>query len=251
MPAKSVFEVYAREYDLMTNAAAREKYHQKEVQSLIDRFQPRSVLDAGCASGLTALLFARQGIETVGLDHSRAMIEVAKETRGGEELPLSFRTGSFEKLPKTLTGRFDLVVCLANSISGLDSMADLRIALKGFLRVIRPGGTLVVQALNYASIKEGEIFPIKATNNDGIIYTRYSRRIGKRLEIHVTRLDANKEPIQFEPFCHEFDNFTVDQVVKAADTAGFAGVSKFADLYLKKIYSKSCRDLVLVCSKAG
>ncbi len=251
MPAKSVFEIYAREYDLMTNAVAREKYHQKEVQALVDRFRPQSVLDAGCASGLTALLFARQGVETVGLDRSRAMIEVAKDTRGDSSLPLSFRTGRFEKLPKTLTSRFDLVVCLANSISGLDNMRDLRVALKGFSRVLRPGGTLLLQALNYASIKEGEIFPIKATNNDGIIYTRYSRRVGKRLEIHVTRLDTNQDPMQFEPFCHEFDNFTADQVIKTATSAGFVRVSKFADLYLKRKYSKSCRDLVLVCSKSG
>ncbi len=56
----SAFEKYAHEYDLITNAAQREKYHQKEVDALIARFRPRSVLDAGCASGLTAMLFARR-----------------------------------------------------------------------------------------------------------------------------------------------------------------------------------------------
>jgi len=36
----SAFEVYADEYDLITNAAARETHHAREVQAMIDRFHP-------------------------------------------------------------------------------------------------------------------------------------------------------------------------------------------------------------------
>jgi ubiquinone/menaquinone biosynthesis C-methylase UbiE len=249
MKSKSVFDVYAHEYDFITNAAARESYHTREIQALIDRFHPTSVLDAGCASGLTSLLFAKQGIKTVGLDRSRKMIEVAKATRGDANLPLSFRVGHFERLPKTLNGRFDLIVCLANSISGLDSVAGLRVALAGFHRVLVSGGSLVLQALNFAAIREGELFPIKVTRNAGIVYTRYSRRIGKRLEVHVTRLDLNADPPGFEPFCHQFYNFTVDEIAKAAKRAGFVRPERFEDLYLSRRYGRKSRDLVLVVRK--
>jgi len=249
MASKSVFDIYAHEYDLITNAKAREAYHAKEVQAMIDRFKPTAVLDAGCASGLTSVLFARQGIATIGLDRSAKMIRVAREKFDGTSLPLSFRRGDFEKLPKTLSERFDLVVCLANSISGLANMADLKRAFRNFKRVLKPGGTLVVQALNYAAIKEGEIFPIKATNNKGIVYLRYARRRARTQEVHVIRLDMTRKPFTFEPFCHEFDNFTVAEVSRAVEGTGFGTMHKYANLYLNKHFGKTSRDLVLTAQK--
>jgi len=249
MPRKSVFDLYAHEYDLITNASAREAYHAKEVQALIDRFQPTSVLDAGCASGLTSALFARQGIRTVGLDRAAGMITMAREKYSGSDLPLTFRRGDFEKLPRSMDGRFDLVVCLANSISGLTSRRDLQTAFINFRRVLKPGGRLVVQALNYEAIKEGEIFPIKATENDGILYLRYARRRGRTQEIHVVRLDMKKTPFSFEPFCHEFDNFTATEVVRAAEKARYNSIRKYASLYLDRRFGRKARDLVLIARK--
>ncbi len=127
MPAKtsdrSVFDIYAHEYDLITNAAEREKYHKKEVAAIIKRFKPETALDAGCATGLTSTLLAEIGIATVGLDSSEAMIKVATKKAKGQKLPLEYRLGRFENLPTSMTKRFDLVVCLANSISGVPTLA--------------------------------------------------------------------------------------------------------------------------------
>lgn len=246
---KSVFELYAHEYDLITNAAQREKYHAKEVSAMIERFGPTSVLDAGCASGLTTMLFARAGIETVGLDRSRKMIEVAKQKFAKSGYPMSFRCGRFEALPKNLHGKFDLIVCLANSISGVGSVPVLKKSLRGFHDVLRPGGSLVLQLLNYASIKEGELRPIRVTENQGIVYGRYSIRRGKKLAVHVIRLDMNSNPPGFEPFCHEFENFGPDQITKAAAASGFVSLRKYADLCLSRRFAKSSRDLVVIASR--
>ena len=188
---RSVFDLYAHEYDLMTAAAQRETYHRKEVQALVDRFAPGRVLDAGCAAGLTARLFAETGIEAVGLDRSRAMVTVAQQKHAGTSLPLSFRTGRFEKLPNTLHGRFDLVVCLANAIAGVDGPRGLRDAMRGFHRVLAPGGSLVLQMLNFGAAPEGELMPIRATEHEGIVYLRYARREGRRFTLHVVRLDIS------------------------------------------------------------
>lgn len=247
----SVFEKYAHEYDLITNAAQRESYHRKEIDALIAHFNPSSVLDAGCASGLTAMLFARRGVEAVGLDCSRRMIEVAREKYDSAKLPLSFRVGNFERLPRNMHSKFDLVVCLANSISGVSSVAGVRQTLKNFHAVIKPGGWLVLQMLNYSSMKEGTLFPIRATANHGIIYERFSERRGKRLSVYVSRLDLKKSPQQFEVFRHDFDNYDLTLVRQLVAQAGFDRVSKFSDLYLKKQFTRSSRDLVLIGQRSG
>lgn len=249
MKRQSVFEKYAHEYDLLTNAKAREKPHREEVRALIDRYRPATVLDAGCAVGLTAALFAREGVTAVGLDRSRRMIVEARKKYDRANLPVSFRYGNFERLPKSLDARFDMVVCLANSISGVGSPANLKRTLKSFLRVLRPGGTLVLQALNYASMKEGDIFPIKATQQGKTGYLRFARRRENRLEIVVVRLDFSEKPFKFEPFTHEFGNFTPRQFADAVSRVGFDKVARFGNLLLSVPFRKSSRDIILIASK--
>ncbi len=245
----SVFEVYAHEYDLITNAAAREKNHRKEVRAMIKRFHPSRVLDAGCATGLTTLLFAREGVEAVGLDRSRKMIEVAEQSRGTRNLPMSFRQGRFEALPKNMAESFDLAACLANSISGVETIALLNKTMKNFFGVLKPGGHLVLQMLNYAAVDEHTLKPIKATENGGIVYERFNERQGKSLYIYVTRADFNQEPAKFEVFRHRFENFEPEKVERAVDKAGFKDIRKFGDLKFEKRFGKKARDLVLTARK--
>lgn len=246
---KSVFEVYAHEYDLITNAQQREPNHAKEVATLINKFHPKSVLDAGCAAGLSSMLFAKQGIEAVGLDRSRPILDQCRNKYDNSPLPLSFIYGDFESLPKRLADKFDMVACLANSISGVSTISGLRNTFKSFFSVLKPGGVMILQMLNYISIKEGIIFPIKATENNGIIYERFSERQKNKLFVYVTRFDINAKPQQYEIFRHQFDNFTPDQVVSKIKSSGFDKIRKYGNLLLTKKFSKSSRDLVITAVK--
>lgn len=246
MKTQSVFEKYAQEYDILTNAAARIKPHREEVQALIDRFRPGRVLDAGCAVGLTASLFAEQGVKAVGLDRSRSMIVEARKKYAGTRLPLSFRTGSFERLPHSLDDRFDLVVCLANSISGVGTLANLKLSFAGFFRMLRPAGALVLQSLNLAALRDGEVLPVKATQEGQIGYLRFARRRNDRYELTVVRIDMTTSPFQFEVFSHEFDSFSVDQLARALRQTGFGRIQRYGDLAMTKPFGTKSRDIVLV-----
>ncbi len=245
----SVFEVYAHEYDLITNAAPRAPHHAAEVAAMIARFAPASVLDAGCATGLTTLLFARQGVAAVGLDRSPRILAVARQTRCPEGLPISYRRGTFEDLPKSLRNRFDLVVCLANAIAGVGTVARLNLALRNFSAALRPGGHLVLQMLNFAVVKENTLLPVKATHNDGLVYERFSERRGKTLAIYVTRADFSRTPPTFEVFRHSFGSFTPEQVTGSIARAGFTDLARFGDLLFTRRFSRRSRDLVIAARR--
>ena len=245
----SFFEKYADEYDLMTNAGKREENHRQEIDHIIERFNPKAVLDAGCATGLTSSLFASRSIKTVGLDRSRSMLKMAGEKYSHLAPQLSFKYGNFEKLPQAMHGKFDLIVCLANSISGVGSLYNLYQTLKNFHHCLAPGGNLLIQMLNYFSIKDGEMLPIKATEKNGVIYQRFSERQGKRLFIYVSRADTNISPIKSELFRHEFENFDVKEMVSSLKRAGFKKIKKYGDLFFEKEFTKTARDLIISTQK--
>ena len=249
MKQKSFFEIYAHEYDILTNAQQREIFHANEINTLIKIFQPKHVLDAGCATGLSAYLFAREDIKTIGLDRSRPMIKEASQKYDYLKPLLTFRCGNFERLPVSFHNKFDMVVCLANSISGVGSLKNLIDSLSNFNKVLIPGGTLVIQMLNYISIKDGEFLPIRVTRKDDIIYQRFSERQGKRLYLYVNRLDISKEPLKYEMFRHEFENFSPKEMIEALKRANFRSIKKYAELFLSKPFGKKSRDLVITAHK--
>ena len=95
----------------------------------------RRILDVGCGEGQVARRMATTGAEVVGLDPTRAQVEVAR-ARGGGPRYLQARA---EALPCG-DGSFDtVVVCLA-----LEHVDAFETAIDEVARVLEPGGRFVL-----------------------------------------------------------------------------------------------------------
>lgn len=110
------------------------------------------VLDAGCGNGnllMRSLSLPSQRIQTyAGLDFSRNMLDRAASR--AQHLPDSFfLQGCINHLPFR-DGSFDRVVS-SGVITCLPSVSDARDSLNEFSRVMKPGGTLVVDFFNRIS----------------------------------------------------------------------------------------------------
>jgi SAM-dependent methyltransferase len=111
---------------------------------LLQRISPAStVLDAACGTGVDAAALARRGFRVQAADASAAMVEGAA-TR--------FRQEGLADLPATTGQRFDVVLCVGNSLvhaAGRDAMVE---ALTGLRRVARPGGHVVIDSRNWEKL---------------------------------------------------------------------------------------------------
>ncbi|RKT17140.1 methyltransferase family protein [Streptomyces sp. 1114.5] len=95
------------------------------------------VADLGCGPGHVAGWLAGRGAEVVGIDLSPRMIELARR----EQPRAAFRTGDLLALPAA-DGEFAAAVALY-SVIHLEP-AELAPAFAEVLRVLRPGGVLLV-----------------------------------------------------------------------------------------------------------
>lgn len=107
------------------------------------------VLDLGCGLGGAARALAPRVGRTgrvVGVDNSRAMIAAARQRSIDGELPVEFTLGNAHALPfadATFDGAF--------SVATFELVGEPTRALDEVVRVLRPGGRLVVNAADFGS----------------------------------------------------------------------------------------------------
>jgi len=115
---------------------------------LMDSFKlasPARVLDVGCGAGSYVRLLAGLGHHVVGIDYSFPSLLRAVAADPG--LKGRYLSGEAYRLPLG-TESFDLVL----SIGMLQALSAPDLALDEMVRVLRPGGLLVVEALNARAV---------------------------------------------------------------------------------------------------
>ena len=98
-----------------------------------------SLLDVACGSGQLALVAARRGIRTTGVDIATNAILAARGRAESEGLDVRFDEGDAEALPYR-TGSFDVVA----SIFGAMFAPRPELVAAELVRVCRPGGVLAM-----------------------------------------------------------------------------------------------------------
>ena len=97
-----------------------------------------AALDVGCGEGRFCRILQLQGVRTVGIDPTEGLIRRARQLDPCGEYRVA-RAESFD----IADGSFDLAV----SYLSLIDIADLARALTNIIRVLRPGGTLLIANL--------------------------------------------------------------------------------------------------------
>lgn len=117
---------------------------------LLQRISPASaVLDAACGTGVDAAVLARRGFTVWAADGSDAMVQGAAARFRRERLAIPVLRSSWADLPAATGERFDVVLCVGNSLvhaAGRDAMVQ---ALTGLRRMARPGGYVVIDSRNW------------------------------------------------------------------------------------------------------
>lgn len=137
--------------DYLDQASSHEaaRIYKRRTYELAGTARGRRILDLGCGTGQDAIALAhivgKEG-EVVGIDRSEAMIREARQRAAGLDLPVRFEVGDASALPFP-DNHFD--GCRADRV--FQHLADPEAALAELVRVVRPGGSVVVTDPDYGS----------------------------------------------------------------------------------------------------
>jgi ubiquinone/menaquinone biosynthesis C-methylase UbiE len=180
------FSPIARQYD------ARYEIPVAQLMTCYERLRaseilPRRgvILDAGCGTGQMSLPLAEIGYEVRGYDISPEMIEVAR-SKVGAGLSARYDVADVRALPEA-SGAVDTVIVCKLFIH----VSDWENAARELLRVLRPGGSLVL--LNDAIALENSVRTFFGQQADAAGFTdRFvGLRPGRRKDL-VALLEANE-----------------------------------------------------------
>ncbi len=149
MDARRFYDGLGDAYDLMVSWEDRLARERAFFQRLFVEAAVGRLLDAACGTGMHAIAFSRLGARCAGVDLSPVMVERARQNARAAEVDARFEVAGFGGISSVLSGPFDAVTCLGNSLPHLGDDASLDACLTDFAALLRPGGLLVIQNRNY------------------------------------------------------------------------------------------------------
>lgn len=177
------FDSLADLYDLFQDWERRLPREIGVLRSILDREGARTVLDAACGTGTHLAALAEAGYEVTGADIAPEMAERARRRLRpwpGTEV----HTVGFARVGEAVRDR-DAVLVIGNSLPNAGSADGVRAALRGLSAAVRPGGVLLVHAMNFPLLtaRGGGLGPVRRVVADGVEHLFL-----KLFEIHADKV---------------------------------------------------------------
>lgn len=129
-------EVQGDNYDAPYAARERAGENVHGEADFVHSYNPRSVLDAGCGTGRVAIELARRGVDVVGVDIDRRMLDTARD----KARHLEWHLGDIASIQ--LNRQFDAIVMAGNVMIFLAPGTE-GLVLKNLAGHLAPGGVLI------------------------------------------------------------------------------------------------------------
>jgi len=225
---------------------------------ILDAAPDRSVIDFGCGTGEHVAFLAEQGAHAVGLDASASMLEAATDhERGGLG---RFVEGDLREADRVLAGEpaFGAGLCLGNVLPHLLEDDDLAAFARAAHAVLRPGGALLLQILNYVRIREAGLrhLPVNVRPGDAdqeIVFLRLLRVLDEdRILFFPTtlELDADAEnPVRLERSKKVVLRTWTREALEGAFAAAGFDVTAHGDMQGGPFLPLESADLVLIARR--
>ena len=208
------------------------------------------VLDIACGTGEYAAAMARAGYKVYACDLDPEMAR-----RAGEKKQVYAFQADMLMLTehKALSGRlFDLVYCIGNSLVHLPDEEAVGKALREMHKLLKPGGHLVLQIINYDRILDQHIdsLPSIVNKETGLVFTRDYEVLSDARIAFTTTLTVSgenddkprKQTVTLLPLRSQV-------LRKVVSEAGFYHIETFGNFMLSPFEENHSQPLVLTAKK--
>ena len=220
-------------------------------RDMLARHGVQSVLDTACGTGEHAALFASWGLEVVGADITAEMIAVCKRKYAGR--PIEWVEAGFGETFGLLDRSFDAVTCLGNSWPHVLTDRLAASAAEDLAQLVRPGGVLVIQQLNYAAMRlRGERLmgpQVRVIDGRETLFLRIFDLDRDPIRFTMVRMAKGAEGWTREEWETEHRAWSREEMEGLLRGAGFAAVEFLGDFSRSRFEPETSDQMIVVAER--
>jgi len=245
----------SKSYDQCMVWDARLKSESPFFRKLFAENDVNTLLDAGCATGMHTIEFARWGLKVYGGDFSAEMLEQASKNAKSAGVSPKFFAADLPRMAKHVPEPLDAILCVGTTFPHI-SEADMKKSLTSFYTAIRPGGILLLQTVNFEKMyadnarfrpprywREGEEEKFFLR-----IYNFVSRT---SVYVDMITLSKNGEKLDMTPETVNMRPFYREEISGWLQEAGFCECFFYGNYSMIPYDAKTSPDLVVIAKKRG
>jgi len=158
------------------------------------------ILDIGCGTGNLSFGLAERFGEVTGIDLDSEMLEMARDKAVELGKDISFINLNMLELNERFgPDYFDCIASFGNTMVHLDTLKDVEEFLKGAKDILKAGGKLFIQIINYDRILDRKIEGLPTIENEHIKFERFYRYDEENHKVAFrTLLTVKEENLQIE-----------------------------------------------------
>jgi SAM-dependent methyltransferase len=182
----------------------------------------RCVADAACGIGAACLVFAKRGLNVIGIDQSPEMIRIAARDAQRSGLDVQLLIQDLRNL--VLDRQADLVTCMYDSLNLIETEADLEIAFRSVSGALVVGGIFVFDIYTIRGLAEvwGSHIEIHTNTADHFVASQtnwnYETSTNEKTLFGFSLKDGNWEHWRER---HRARGYSLNRVQALLDNTGF------------------------------
>ena len=239
------YDSIALGYDDMTDLDSRLDNIRAFIHRLQQRYQPASALDVACGTGAHAVIMSQMGIRATGADLSSAMLSQAQALARQHNLDVPWINSPMQDLSQRLDDKFDLILCLGNSIPHLLTQADLDAALAGFAQLLQPGAVLLIQLLNYHKILQNKERIVAVTRTHDTEYIRFYDFLPELIQFNLLKITWQNNQAKSTLASTPLFPYTADTLTNPLAQPNFTTINTYGDLNFNPFDKNESPNLVI------
>lgn len=261
--ASDFYDELSEDYVDMIGFSSKVESEREIFKNIVSEYKITRCLDAGCGVGLHSIILSKLGVKVLGIDISASMIEKARELAQRFGVSAEFEVLDFSLIKEKYKEKFELVLCIGNTLPHLINEKDLLVALRNFYNALMPNGILIVQILNYDKIMENEERIVSVRETPERIFVRFydfeptivgspSLKVFEIrkdfLKFNVLIVDKTKN-YSFKLITTRIRPIKSEDLCKKLRMVGFKDVEIFGDLLKGEFKADESKNIVVFAQK--
>ncbi|WP_170834757.1 methyltransferase domain-containing protein [Natronincola peptidivorans] len=211
------------------------------------------ILDIACGTGNYALALAEKGFFVAALDLDTEMIKQLEDKVKAKGLALEALTGDMKTVKNHFKeGSFDTVFCIGNSLVHLTKLEEIQQALDQMYSILKVGGYLILQIINYDRITKYNIdgLPTIENKDAGVKFIRKYKYEEEKKIIHFNTELVVAQENTTKTYSNSVPLYPLQsqQLMGMLQTAGFQNIQLYGS-FLEEEYREESYATVVAAEK--